>query len=267
MKISIDGRSAYAYTGSRSFDSARPTVAFAHGAQNDHSVWMLQSRYLAHHGWNVLAWDLPGHGRSEGPALSSIEAMADWLVRACAAAGAARSVLVGHSMGSLIALHAGGAHPQAVMGVALVGTAFPMKVSDALLQAARDDEPKAMAMINQWSFSGVTHRRPNPGFSVFHQNRRLMQRQPPGVLLNDFNACNAYTDGLQAAGRLQCPALLVLGGADQMTPPRAARALQQAIKNAQTLTLPGVGHGLMYEDPQGVQQALAAFLKDLAARP
>ncbi len=67
----------YAYTGGRPFDPALPTVVFMHGAQHDHSVWILQSRYLAHHGYGVLALDLPGHMRSAGPPLATVEAMAD----------------------------------------------------------------------------------------------------------------------------------------------------------------------------------------------
>jgi pimeloyl-ACP methyl ester carboxylesterase len=125
---------------------------FVHGALHDHSVWILQSRYLAHHGFAVLAVDLPGHGRSAGPALDTVEAMADWVLQ-LAAAGRKRATIVGHSMGSLIALEAAGARRRASSAIALVGTAYPMKVSDALLQAARDDEPRAFDMINQWSHS------------------------------------------------------------------------------------------------------------------
>lgn len=133
MQITIDGRTAYAYTGGKPFDPGLPAVAFVHGAQNDHSVWILQSRYFAHHGFAVLAWDLPGHGRSAGPALDTVEAMADWVLRASLAAGAKRVAIVGHSMGSLIAVEAAGAQPAQVSAIALVGTAYPMKVSDALL--------------------------------------------------------------------------------------------------------------------------------------
>ncbi len=271
MRLTIDQHEAYAYTGGRPFDPALPTVAFVHGAQNDHSVWILQSRYLAHHGYGVLAWDLPGHGRSQGPVLPTVEAMADWVVRASLAAGARQVAIVGHSMGSLIALEAAGARPEAVRAIALVGSAFPMKVSEALLTAARDDEPRAFDMINQWSFSGVTHRpgNPGPGFSVFNEGRRLMERQRPGVLLNDFAACNAYAGGEARAAQVRCPVLFVLGGADQMTPPRAARTLQQALPASTTVQLPGCGHQLMAEQPAQVLQALRGFLAPLqrAAAP
>ena len=66
MKITVNGHGLYAYTGGKSFDEAKPTVVFIHGVLNDHSVWILQSRWFAHHGWNVLAIDLPGHCKSGG---------------------------------------------------------------------------------------------------------------------------------------------------------------------------------------------------------
>ena len=262
MEFDVDGHRAYAYTGGRPFDPARPVVALVHGAQHDHSVWILQSRWLAHHGCSVLAFDLPGHGRSAGPALPDVGAMADWVLRASAGAGAGRVAIVGHSMGALIALEAAGRDPAAVTGIALVGIAFPMKVSDVLLNAARDDEPAAFDMINQWSHARLVHRpgTPGPGFSVFVQNLRLMERQPHGVLLNDFAACNAYSDGLERAAALRCPVLFVLGERDAMTPPKAAAALIGAIPGARVVRIPGCGHAIQTEAPDALRDALADWL-------
>src|SRR2546423_14658764 len=79
MRCDVGGHSVYAYTGSRRFDPALPTVVFVHGAAHDHSVWALQSRYFAHHRRNVLAVDLPGHGRSGSDPLASVGAIAEWL--------------------------------------------------------------------------------------------------------------------------------------------------------------------------------------------
>jgi pimeloyl-ACP methyl ester carboxylesterase len=264
MEFDVDGRRAYAYTGGRPFDAARPVVAMVHGAQHDHSVWILQSRWLAHHGFSVLAFDLPGHGRSAGPGLADVESMAGWVLRAFAALGVARAAIVGHSMGSLIALEAAGQAPDAVSGVALVGTAFPMKVSDVLLDAARDDEPAAFDMINQWSHAKLVHRpgTPGPGFSVFVQNLRLMERQPPGTLLVDFTACNAYARGAERAAALRCPALLVLGERDMMTPPKAAAGLVAAIPGARVVRVPGSGHAIQTEAPDALRDALAAWLRE-----
>lgn len=261
----------HAYTGGRPFDPTRPAVVFLHGAQHDHSVWILQSRWFAHHGYSVLALDLPGHGGSRGPALPSVEAIAARITEALAPLASPRFVLAGHSMGSLIALEVAKVMAERVAGVALIGTAFPMKVADALLAACRDDPATAMQMINVWSHSAsiapfaVRPGNPGPGFNVVWENLRLMERiariNGADVLPIDFGACNAYQGGIEAARALACPALFVIGAADQMTPPKAARALIDACARKTVVTLPATGHALMGENPDGVRRALADFAR------
>src|SRR5512140_1205664 len=153
MELTVKGHTAYCYTGGKPFDPARPTVVFIHGVLNDHSVWILQSRYLAHHGWNVLAVDLPGHCRSAGEAPASVEDAADFVANLLDAAGVAKAALVGHSWGSLIALEAAARLKERVTHLVLVGTAYPMKVSAALLDAAQNDPQKGIRMINIFSRS------------------------------------------------------------------------------------------------------------------
>ncbi len=265
MIIDVHGAPAYAYTGGKSFDAALPAVVFIHGAQNDHSVWGLQSRYLAHHGHAVLAVDLPGHGRSGGPALRSVEAMANWLLALLAAAGVTRAALVGHSMGSLIALETAHRAPDRVAKLALLGSTFPMKVSDALLGTARDNEPAAIDMVNLFSHSSIAQKPscPGPGFSVMGGARRLMQRMsqlnPEQLFYTDFHACNAYVNGETAARSVACPALFIFGARDVMTPPRSAKSLLAAMPHATTVTV-DAGHAMMQEQPDAVLDALAAFL-------
>ena len=268
MELIVNGRSAYAYTGGKRFDPGLPAVVFIHGAQHDHSVWVLQTRYLAHHGRGVLAVDLPGHGRSEGSPLETVEAIADWIAGVLDAAGVAQAARVGHSMGSLVALECAARYADRVSRIALVGTAVPMRVSDELLGATRDDEPLAQDMVNIWSHSAYAHypSNPGPGFWVMGENLRLMQRQAPGVMHVDFNACNAYGNGLAAAEKVSCPALLVLGRRDVMTPPRATRDLLKALKNATVAEIAGSGHALMAEKPDEVLDALRAFLPDAAIK-
>jgi pimeloyl-ACP methyl ester carboxylesterase len=259
----------YAYTGGKQFDPARPCVVFLHGAQHDHSVWILQSRALAHRGFSVLAFDLPGHGRSAGPAGATVEAIAERVAAALAPLASPSFVLVGHSMGSLLTLELAARLGERTAGVALVATAFPMKVSDALLTATREDPAAALQMINVWSHSAsiapfaVRPGAPGPGFNVVWQNLRLMQRiaavNGPAVLSTDFAACNAYGAGLERAKALPCPALFVLGSADQMTPPKAARALIDACADKTVVTLPGTGHAVMTENPDGLRRALEQF--------
>ena len=268
MQLTLNGNTSYAYTGGKAFYPALPTAVFIHGAQNDHSVWGLQTRYFAHHGYSVLAVDLPGHGRSSGPALDSVEAMADWLNTLLDVAGVQKAILIGHSMGSLIALEAVSRQPQRVAGVALVGTAYPMKVSTALLDAAREREPAAIDMVNIWSHSSIAQKpsAPGPGFYVPGGSRRLMQRMsqrnPAHLFFNDFSACNAYANGEQAAALLAahgCAALFLLGLKDMMTPAKAAASLQAHLPQPQVVKLEACGHALMAEQPDQVLDALFTF--------
>ncbi len=262
MELTVNNAKTYAYTGGKPFNPALPTVAFIHGAENDHSVWALQSRWFAHHGFAVLAVDLPGHGRSDGALLPSVEAQADWLVALLDAAGVRSAALVGHSMGSLISLEAASRFPERVAKIALVGSAVPMPVSDALLAAARDARPKAEGMVNVWSHGarGALGGNTVPGLWMMGASMRLMERAAPGVLFNDLNACNAYQRGMEAAAAAQCPALLVVGSRDLMTSPRGAPKLAAAMKDARIATIEGSGHALMAEYPDAVLDALRSFI-------
>ncbi|MCF8199373.1 MAG: alpha/beta hydrolase [Sulfuritalea sp.] len=265
MELQLNGQSAYAYTGGRAFNADLPCVVFIHGAQNDHSVWSLQSRWFAHHGVSVLAVDLPGHGRSTGTPLPSIEDLADWIELLLEKVGVGDTApnvsLVGHSMGSLTALECASRHPRRIQRIAMIGTAVPMPVSDSLLGAAKDKEPKAIAMINTWSHSprGTIGGNTVPGMWLLGASKRLMERQSPGVLHNDLAACNAYTHGMDAAAALDCPVLIVSGSRDMMTHPKAAAKLAAAIKNAKSVRLEGAGHSLMAEQPDAVLDALRGF--------
>jgi len=114
MEFNVKGGQAYAYTGGKPFNPALPCVAFVHGALNDHSVWTLLARWFAHHGFCVLAVDLPGHGRSVNPVLGTVPELGAWLLDLLAAAGVQQASLVGHSMGSLIAMEAAAQAPERV---------------------------------------------------------------------------------------------------------------------------------------------------------
>lgn len=265
MLIEMEGGApAYCYTGGKDFDEHKPTVMFIHGAQNDHSVWALQTRYFAHHGYNVLAVDLPGHGRSKGPALASVEEMAGWVLAVLGEAGVDMAMLVGHSMGSLIALEAAYIAPSRVSHLALLGTTYPMKVSDTLLETSKNDEQAAIDMVNIWSHSSMAQKpsSPGPGFYVMGGSRRLMQRigqqGPEHLFHTDFSACNAYANGEVAAAGIECPTLFIFGSKDMMTPARSTRTLTGAVKHGKVIQV-DAGHNLMAEQPDAVLDALFAF--------
>ncbi len=262
MEFTVNNARAYAYTGGKPFNPELPCVVFIHGAENDHSVWGLQSRWFAHHGFSVLAVDLPGHGRSDGPLLPSVEAQAGWIVALLDAAGVKQAALVGHSMGSLISLEAASRFPERISKIVLVGTAVPMPVSEALLTAAREVRPKAEGMVNVWSHGprGALGGNTVPGMWMMGASMRLMERAAPEVLFNDLNACNAYQRGMEAAAQAQCPALLVVGSRDMMTSPRGAPKLAAALQDARIASIEGSGHALMAEYPDAVLDALRSFI-------
>lgn len=268
MILDVQGKAAYAYTGGKPFDPALPTAVFIHGAEHDHSVWALQTRYFAHHGFSVLAVDLPGHCRSAGPALTDIAALAGWLAALLDTAGVQRAFIAGHSMGSLVALDFAARYPERATHLALLATAVPMAVSDALLDAALNREPDAIGMVNHWSHSTLAAKPscPGPGFWLHGMNQRLMERVSaigePHLFHTDFTACNAYADGLARAAQVRCPVRLIVGRRDAMTPPRAAKTLADAFAQAgvpvDTVTL-DAGHALMNEQPDATLDALFGF--------
>ena len=265
MNLQVQGRAAYAYTGGKPFDAALPTVVFVHGALHDHSCWNLLARWCAHHGHGVLALDLPGHGRSQGPPCTDIESLADWLLAVLDAAGVERATLVGHSMGSLTVLEAAARAPQRAERLVLLGTAYPMQVSQALLDTARDDPLRAIDLVNSWSYSTLAAKPsfPGPGNWLHGGNRVLMQRNqalwPGGNLFHlEFSMCDRYRGGEAAAARVRSPVACILGEADQMTPARSGRALAKLL-GATLHTVPA-GHNLMVEAPAQVLEALRAAL-------
>ena len=266
----------YAYTGGRPFDPTLPCVVFVHGALNDHSVWTLAARWFAHHGHGVLAIDLPGHGRSAGPVLPDVESMADAVLALLAAHGVQRAALVGHSMGSLIALEAASrAAPGAISHLVMVGTAYPMRVSPALLELAARTPLAAIDQVVTFSHASMAAKPsyPGPGAWLHGASQALMRQvlaRGEGVagiehnlFHHDFSACDRYAHGLEAAAQLRTAALtrcdLVLGGRDRMTTPRQAQAMAQALQ-AEVHTLPKAGHALMQEDPDGLLAALRSAL-------
>lgn len=274
MNIEVNGHTVYAYTGGKPFNPAQPTAVFIHGVLNDHSVWILQTRWLAHHGWNVLALDLPGHGRSGGEAPASVEQAADAVAAVLNALGVAQAALVGHSWGSLIALEAAARLGPRVSHLVLVGTAFPMKVSPALIDASLNDPMKALTMVNVFSRSTLAPvpSALGPGTWVYGAGMALGKRvlasnRAVNVFHRGFVACDSYANGEVAVAAIACPVLFVLGAQDQMTHPKAAQGLirtaRAAGKQVQVVSVP-CGHHQMTEAPEETLAALRDFLRTQA---
>jgi pimeloyl-ACP methyl ester carboxylesterase len=258
MEIATPAGALYASTGGKPFDPAQPTVVFIHGAGMDHTVWALQTRWFAHHGRNVLAVDLPGHGRSAGPALRDIAAMADCVLAALDTVGAKRAALVGHSMGALVALAAAGRAPDRVAGLALLGVTPLMPVHPDLLAQAASGAHNAVDLIVTWAVGRQAQLGANeaPGLWLTGAALRLLERADPAVLAGDLAACDAYRGAAAAAASVTAPTLLLLGGDDRMAPPGKAVAFARTFRDGRSTVLRGVGHMMMLEDPAAVLAAL-----------
>jgi pimeloyl-ACP methyl ester carboxylesterase len=258
MKLSVSGREVFVATGGREFDPALPAVVFLHGAGFDHSAWALHSRWFAHHGFSVLAPDLPGHGRSAGPALRSIADMADWTAALLASAQAAKARLIGHSMGSLIALETAARHPAKVSMLSLIGTAATMAVGPDLLKAAESNDDAAIDMVSIWGlgFRAELGGSLAPGLWMHAGAQSVLKHGSPGVLFSDLSACNSYQNALAAGASITVPTTLILGERDMMTPTKAGKALAATIPHARTVVLPGAGHMMMVERPDELLAAL-----------
>lgn len=268
MKLELDGMSVSAATGGIDLNATRadgaPGVVLVHGAGMDSSVWQMQTRFLAHHGLAVAAVDLPGHGRSQGDPLTSIEAMADWLARFMTVADLKPALVVGHSMGTFIALELARRHPESAGGLVLIGTASAMPVHPQLMNAASNDLARAAALMAGWAHGepGHLHPNPSPGLWMSGGARALVERSHPGALAIDLTACADYDGAVEAAGAVNCPVTVVSGGSDKMTPARAARPLVDALRGRKptdsgtTYVTLETGHMLMTEDPDAIRHLI-----------
>ncbi len=263
MKFLVQQQPAFVYTGGKPFDAAKPSIIFIHGAANDHSVWTLQSRYFAHHGFNALAVDLPGHGKSFGDAKTSVPQYADWIINLCDNGAIREAAVVGHSMGSLIGLDLATRHPARVSRLALLGCCTPMPVADALMDAARHRPQEAFDMLNIWGHAPQVkwNQSAIPGTSLMMAYKCLLEKSRPGVLANDLAACSSFALAADTIKKIVAPTLVLSGSKDMMTPPKAAQSVAKQITGARFTSLAGVGHAMMQEAPGQVLDALRDFVQ------
>jgi pimeloyl-ACP methyl ester carboxylesterase len=258
MQISVNDVDTFIATGGRDFDPSLPAMIFLHGAGMDRSAWALHSRWFAHHGFAVMAPDFPGHGHSSGSPLTTIADMSDWTGALIKASGASKARLVGHSMGSLVALETSARHPEKVSGLALIATSAAMTVGPDLLKAAGANDHAAIDMVSIWGlgYQAELGGCLAPGLWMHGGAQRMLQSMRPGVLAADLSACNEYQNAEAAAAQVKVPATLILGERDMMTPAKAGRALAAALPNSKIALMRGAGHMMMAERPDEVLRAL-----------
>jgi pimeloyl-ACP methyl ester carboxylesterase len=266
QSVEVNGKAIAYGTGGVAWPAGQPLLVFLHGAGGDHTVWALQARAMAQHGWNVAAPDLPGHGRSADlPALDTVEALADWAAAfAEALAPGHPAAWVGHSMGACIAVTVAARHASQAAALALVGTGAAMPVNAELLDDTLNAKARADAFVASFGHGRGAHFGGSaaPGVWMIGATRALLARCPPRAFHSDFAACNAWQSG-PLTGQVKCPVLVVSGEADRMTPPKSGNALAKAIAGARFEVLPGAGHMIMAETPGPLTATLRAFFDPL----
>lgn len=258
MIVNVNGHAIHAATGGIDPSPTDPVVILLHGAGMNGTIWQLQTRYLAYRGLQAIAVDLPGHGRSEGEPMTSVEELGQFVVDLMDAAGWDKASLVGHSMGSFIALDAAARLGDRCTSMVLMGTAGAMPVHPQLIGDAEADLPAAAALMTAWSHARPAHlgQNPTPGMWMTGGARALVEQSDPGVLATDFKACAAYEGATAAAEAVVCPSTVIIGLGDKMTPPKAGRALAALLAKVTVIELADTGHSMMTEAPRDVRSAI-----------
>lgn len=206
--------------------------------------------------YTFKAVTLPGHDARRSDALcADIPTMAAWLRAEIDSLPPEYDVvLLGHSMGSLVALEAAD-HPR-VVSIILTGAAAAMPVNPDLLSQAQADAAAAGALIAKWSVA-----RQHPQADILREVLgNIMAAVPPAALAVDLAACDAYKNAAAAAARVQKPALVLAGDADRMTPIEGAQALAEMLPQGIFAIMHETGHMPTLEKPLETGREIKGFL-------
>lgn len=231
-------------------------LVLLHGAGGDHLHWPVQIRRLAER--RAYALDLPGHGKSGGHGLQSIEAYADHVREWMHEIHLPHAVIAGHSMGGAIALWMAVHYPERVQGLGLIGTGPHLPVNPQLLEdtAHPSTFPTGLDKITRWSFSESTDRK------IRDLGRERMEEVRPSVLHGDLLACDQF-DLREELDRVEAPSVVICGKEDKMTPPELSESLARGLNQAELELIPRAGHMVMIEKPARVAELLQRFTAGL----
>jgi pimeloyl-ACP methyl ester carboxylesterase len=228
-------------------------VVLLHGAGGTHLSWPPQIRRLA--GEKIYALDLPGHGKSEGSGRQSVDEYVEDVIAFMRELKLRAAVLVGHSMGSAVALTLALKHPKQVLGLGLLGSGPRLRVASNLLEAVESPNAfeAAVEMVNGNCFSSETRQ------SLLELSKRIMLEIRQPVLAGDFLACNEF-DVTNELEKINIPTLIICGVEDRMTPLKLSESLRDGIANSQLHVLEHAGHMVMLEQPNAVADLLKKFI-------
>lgn len=233
------------------------TLVLIHGSGGCAQRWNYQIAYFTRKGHEVVAVDLPGHGRTPGPGRREISAYADYVEDLLREKGTARPVIGGHSMGGAIALTMALRSPQAYSGLVLVGTGARLRVLPTIFEAITSNFDAATELMARNVYS------PTVPPSELKRAIKQLREVDPDVLYGDFEACDHF-DIMGEIGRITTPALVVVGAEDVMTPVKYAEYLRANLPNATMEIIQNAGHMVMIEQPDKFNAVVARFLSELA---
>lgn len=230
------------------------TIVCIHGSGDNAHVWDAMIACLPQ--YTALALDLPGHGAltdRPGPATMSVEDYAAEVRIEMVHRGLESVCLVGHSLGSAIALRMAVDYPALVSRLVLVGAGARLRVLPALLAQTQTDPETAKQGLIELAFAPA-HQQQAREFAAH------LAPTAPGILHRDLSACDAF-DIMGELGHIAQPTLVLTGEADRLTPPRYAEYLAAHLDNARLILLPDVGHYAHLEAPAAVAEAISDWLE------
>ena len=228
--------------------AAPPVFACLHGLTDTLEVWDALLPSLEARG-RVVRFDQRGHGASDAPPGPwTREALAADLVRVLDAFGVERAILLGHSMGGVVALEAGLRHPERVAGLVLLATTGRVsgKVAAWYGRIAEAGEREGLDGIRR---------------AIHGEGGRPLRGDARGLASATRMLASLHEDPLEPRlAALRRPALVAVGGSDPMGV-APSRRLAEALPDARLEVVPGCGHWLQRDAVTQLASALDRWLE------
>ena len=238
-------------------DKSKPTILLMHGSGLTHIVWSLHEQFYASHGFNVLAVDLPGHGDSEGPSLSSIQEISDWVKDLANELNLKKINFIGHSQGCLVGIDFASRYPELIERLVLVAGSYKLPVNQDLLDLAEAGDEKALLLMMKWGYEGSkAFIGGNPVKKIINSTREIRE-----ILYVDLRACNNYKSGKDSLEKINCSTLCIFGDLDKMVPLEVGNKMAEKIKNSKVKVITNCGHMIIFERAFEMRKSVIEFLK------
>ena len=256
MIFQIENKNVHGSDAGQGIDSKKDTIIFLHGSGLSHIVWSLAEQFFSNKNFNVLSLDLPGHGNSDGPCLDTIEKIADWIESVLVELDLKTVTLIGHSQGCLEILEYAHKYKNRLKKLVFIGGSYRMPVNQDLIDLAKNGDSDAVKLMMKWGFKdSKKFIGGNPVEKIIQSPRDISE-----ILAVDLNACNNYSNGLNAAKKIQNPTLLIFGKLDKMVNLDNGHKFADHIKNSSTHVIENCGHMIMIEKAFEMRDKILEFL-------